>query len=101
MAITMLTEENFDAEVMNSDKTVLVDFYADWCGPCKMQSPIVDEIDSEREDVKVCKINIDQQPGLAMRFGVMSIPTIMVVKNGETTFKEPGLMQKRDLVKLL
>lgn len=101
MAITMLTEENFDAEVMNSDKTVLVDFYADWCGPCKMQSPIVDEIDSERDDVKVCKINIDQQPGLAMRFGVMSIPTIMVVKNGETTFKEPGLMQKRDLVKLL
>lgn len=101
MAITMLTEENFDAEVMNSDKTVLVDFYADWCGPCKMQSPIVDEIDAERDDVKVCKINIDQQPGLAMRFGVMSIPTIMVVKNGETTFKEPGLMQKRDLVKLL
>ncbi|MBM6991452.1 thioredoxin [Mobilibacterium timonense] len=101
MAITMLTEENFDTEVMNSDKTVLVDFYADWCGPCKMQSPIVDEIDSERDDVKVCKINIDQQPGLAMRFGVMSIPTIMVVKNGETTFKEPGLMQKRDLVKLL
>lgn len=101
MAITMLTEENFDAEVMNSDKTVLVDFYADWCGPCKMQSPIVDEIDSERDDVKVCKINIDQQPGLAMRFGVMSIPTIMVIKKGETTFKEPGLMQKRDLVKLL
>lgn len=101
MAITMLTEENFDTEVMNSDKTVLVDFYADWCGPCKMQSPIVDEINSERDDVKVCKINIDQQPGLAMRFGVMSIPTIMVVKNGETTFKEPGLMQKRDLVKLL
>lgn len=92
MAITMLTNENFDSEVMNADKTVLVDFYADWCGPCKMQSPIVDEIDGERDDVKVCKINIDQQPELAMRFGVMSIPTIMVVKNGETTFKEPGLM---------
>ncbi|MDD5875526.1 MAG: thioredoxin [Eubacteriales bacterium] len=101
MAITMLTNENFDSEVMNADKTVLVDFYADWCGPCKMQSPIVDEIDGERDDVKVCKINIDQQPELAMRFGVMSIPTIMVVKNGETTFKEPGLMQKRDLLKLL
>ena len=101
MAITMLTNENFDSEVMNADKTVLVDFYADWCGPCKMQSPIVDEIDGERYDVKVCKINIDQQPELAMRFGVMSIPTIMVVKNGETTFKEPGLMQKRDLLKLL
>lgn len=101
MAITMLTNENFDSEVMNADKTVLVDFYADWCGPCKMQSPIVDEIDGERDDVKVCKINIDQQPELAMRFGVMSIPTIMVVKNGETTLKEPGLMQKRDLLKLL
>lgn len=101
MAITILTNENFDSEVMNADKTVLVDFYADWCGPCKMQSPIVDEIDGERDDVKVCKINIDQQPELAMRFGVMSIPTIMVVKNGETTFKEPGLMQKRDLLKLL
>lgn len=101
MAITMLTNENFDSEVMKADKTVLVDFYADWCGPCKMQSPIVDEIDRERDDVKVCKINIDQQPELAMRFGVMSIPTIMVVKNGETTFKEPGLMQKRDLLKLL
>ena len=101
MAITMLTNENFDSEVMNADKTVLVDFYADWCGPCNMQSPIVDEIDGERDDVKVCKINIDQQPELAMRFGVMSIPTIMVVKNGETTFKEPGLMQKRDLLKLL
>ena len=101
MAITMLTNENFDSEVMNAYKTVLVDFYADWCGPCKMQSPIVDEIDGERDDVKVCKINIDQQPELAMRFGVMSIPTIMVVKNGETTFKEPGLMQKRDLLKLL
>lgn len=101
MAITMLTNENFDSEVMNADKTVLVDFYADWCGPCKMQSPIVDEIDGERDDVKVCKINIDQQPELAMRFGVMSIPTIMVVKNGKTTFKEPGLMQKRDLLKLL
>lgn len=101
MAITMLTNENFDSEVMNADKTVLVDFYADWCGPCKMQSPIVDEIDGERDDVKVCKINIDQQPELAMRFGVMSIPTIMVVKNGETTFKEPGLMQMRDLLKLL
>ena len=101
MAITMLTNENFDSEVMNADKTVLVDFYADWCGPCKMQSPIVDEIDGERDDVKVCKINIDQKPELAMRFGVMSIPTIMVVKNGETTFKEPGLMQKRDLLKLL
>ena len=101
MAITMLTNENFDSEVMNADKTVLVDFYADWCGPCKMQSPIVDEIDGERDDVKVCKIKIDQQPELAMLFGVMSIPTIMVVKNGETTFKEPGLMQKRDLLKLL
>lgn len=101
MAITMLTNDNFDSEVMKADKTVLVDFYADWCGPCKMQSPIVDEIDGERDDVKVCKINIDQQPELAMRFGVMSIPTIMVVKNGETTFKEPGLMQKRDLLKLL
>ena len=99
MNIIQSTNE-YDA-LLKDNQSVFVDFYADWCGPCKMQSPIVDEIDGERDDVKVCKINIDQQPELAMRFGVMSIPTIMVVKNGETTFKEPGLMQKRDLLKLL
>ena len=101
MSITMLNADNFEQEVLNVEGTVVVDFYADWCGPCKMQSPIVDALAAERADVKFCKINIDDEPSLAMQYGVMSIPTIMVVKNGETTYKEPGLLQKKALEALL
>ena len=101
MSITVLTKDNFEAEVLKSGGTVLVDFYADWCGPCKMQAPIIDEVSGELGDVKFCKINIDEQPELAMEYGVMSIPTIMVVKKGEVTFQEPGLLQKKDIEKLL
>lgn len=101
MSITVLTKDNFEAEVLKSGGTVLVDFYADWCGPCKMQAPIIDEVSRELGDVKFCKINIDEQPELAMEYGVMSIPTIMVVKKGEVTFQEPGLLQKKDIEKLL
>ena len=80
MAVIHLTLENFEAEVIQSDKPVLVDFFAPWCGPCRMLSPIIDEIAEERTDVKVCKINTDEQEELAMRFGIMSIPTLIVFK---------------------
>ena len=94
MAVIHLTLENFEAEVIQSDKPVLVDFFAPWCGPCRMLSPIIDEIAEERTDVKVCKINTDEQEELAMRFGIMSIPTLIVFKNGEITKKTMGVQPK-------
>ena len=101
MAIIVLNEDNFEEEVLKAEGTVLVDFYADWCGPCKMQGPIVDELSEEMPDVKFCKLNIDESIEVASEYGVMSIPTIMVVKNGEITYQEPGLMQKAELKELL
>lgn len=101
MAILNLTKENFAQEVLQSDKTVLVDFYADWCGPCKMQGPVLEELANDRDDVKVCKLNIDEQRDLAIEYGVMSIPTLMIVKGGEVTYKEVGLTQRRELDKVL
>ena len=95
------TTENFDAEVLKSDVPVFVDFYADWCGPCKMQGPIVEQLAEERTDVKFCKLNIDEAMQIAMSLGITSIPTIMVVENGEITFKQAGLMQKAQLNALL
>ena len=82
MAVIKLTKDNFDQEVMQSDKPVLIDFYADWCGPCKMMSPVVEEVSDEMPDVKVCKINIDEEMDLAQKYGVMSIPTFISF-NGE------------------
>ena len=99
--IVKLTSETYEKEVMQAESTVLVDFYADWCGPCKMQGPIVEQLSEERPDVKFCKLNIDEAMPIAMSLGIMSIPTIMVVKNGEITFKEAGLMQKAQLEALL
>ena len=101
MAILNLTKENFAQEVLQSDKTVLVDFYADWCGPCKMQGPVLEELANDRDDVKVCKLNIDEQRDLAIEYGVMIIPTLMIVKGGEVTYKEVGLTQRRELDKIL
>ena len=101
MAILNLTKENFAQEVLQSDKTVLVDFYADWCGPCKMQGPVLEELANDRDDVKVCKLNIDEQRDLAIEYGVMSIPSLMIVKGGEVTYKEVGLTQRRELDKIL
>lgn len=99
--ITTVTKENFDSEISEAKETVLVDFWAAWCMPCKMLSPAIEQIADERKDIKVCKINIDEQPELAIRFGIMSIPTVMVFKNGEVAAKSVGLVSKEDLLKLL
>ena len=99
--VKMLDKDNYEQEVMKAEGTVLVDFYADWCGPCRMQGPIVEQLSEERPDVKFCKLNVDEAVAIAMELGITSIPTIMVVKNGEITFKEAGLMQKVQLEALL
>ena len=101
MSLVKITKDNFEKEDKEAENTVDVDFYADWCGPCKMQMPIVDQLSDELTDVKFCKINIDEQPELAAENGVMSIPTIMVVKKGNITYKEPGLMQKKELIDVI
>ena len=101
MAVINLTLENFEAEVMQSEKTVLVDFWASWCGPCRMLSPIVDEIAEERTDIKVGKVNVDEQEELAMRYGIMSIPTLIVFKNGEIAKKTMGVQPKAAILGLL
>ena len=94
MSVITITKENFESEVLNSDKPVLVDFWATWCGPCRMVSPVVDEIAEERSDVKVGKINVDEQPELAARFGIMSIPTLMVFKDGKVADQAVGVRPK-------
>ena len=100
MSIINVTKENFD-EIKAESKTVLLDFYADWCGPCRMVAPIVHEIADEREDVVVGKINVDEQPELAMQFGVMSIPTLVVLKNGEVTNQAMGARPKAQILAML
>ena len=101
MAVINITLENFEAEVIKSEKTVLVDFWASWCGPCRMLSPVVDEIGEERTDIKVGKVNVDEQEELAMRFGIMSIPTLIVFKNGEPVKKTMGVQPKAAILGLL
>ncbi|MCQ5131389.1 thioredoxin [Butyricicoccus faecihominis] len=101
MAVLTITKDNFDSEVMQSDKPVLLDFWATWCGPCRMVSPIVDEIAEERGDIKVGKINIDEQMDLAQQFGVMSIPTLIVIKDGQIANKSVGAVPKDSILALL
>ena len=102
MAVVTCTNQTFQQEVLSSSKPVLVDFWASWCAPCRMLSPIVDEIAEEESDrVKVCKVNIDEQPELASRFGVMSIPTLMVLKNGEVQATSVGWKPKAEVLRLL
>ena len=96
-----ITTENFDELVLNSDKTVLVDFWADWCGPCKMLSPVIKQIAEERNDIVVGKVNVDEQPGLGVKYKIASIPTVIVFKNGEITNKSIGLVSKAELLSLL
>lgn len=101
MSVMHITKANFREEVLESSKPVLVDFWADWCGPCRMVSPILDEIAREREDVKVCKVNIDEQPELAEAFRVMSIPTMVVIKDGKVVNQAMGARPKRQILALL
>ena len=99
--ITNVTKENFDKEVMQAEGSVLIDFWAAWCGPCRMIAPAVEKIAEEHPEVKVCKINIDDEQELAIRHGVMSIPTLMVVKNGEIVNTAIGLRPKEEIEALL
>ena len=101
MAIVNITNANFKEEVLDSDKKVLVDFWAPWCGPCRMVSPIVDEIAEENATVKVAKINIDEQPQLAAQYGVMSIPTLMLFENGDVVDKAVGARNKSFILQML
>ena len=100
MAVIKLNKDNFDS-ITNTDKKVLVDFYADWCGPCRMMAPIVDEIAGERDDVVVCKINVDEEPELAQRFEVMSIPTLVILKDSKELSRSVGARPKAQLISLL
>ena len=99
--ILNVTKENFDKEVLQAEGTVLVDFWASWCGPCRMIAPAVEKISEEHPDVKVCKVNIDDEQELALKYGVMSIPTLMVVKNGEVVNTAVGLRPKEEIEELL
>ena len=101
MAVVKLTTETFDQEVLQAGQTVLVDFYADWCGPCKMMAPVVEELAGEEPGVKVCKINIDEEMAIAQKYGVMSIPTFIAFKNGEVAGKQVGAMPKSKLQELV
>lgn len=101
MSVIKINKENFASEVLNSNKPVLLDFYADWCGPCRMVGPIVSEIANERNDVKVGKINVDEQPELAAQFQVMSIPMLAVIKNGKLENQVVGYRSKEQIEAML
>ena len=101
MSAININKNNFHSEVINADKPVLLDFWAPWCGPCRMVVPIVEEIADERNDIKVGKINIDEQPELAKQFGVMSIPTLVVMKDGKVVNQARGARSKSAILKML
>ena len=101
MAVYTITQDNFQTEVMESKQPVLLDFWASWCGPCRMVSPVVDQIAQEKPDVKVGKVNIDEQPALAARFQVMSIPTLIVFKDGKVAAQSVGAQPKAKILAML
>ena len=101
MAVLHITKDNFEEQVLQSDKPVLLDFWASWCGTCRMVSPIIDEIADEKSDIKVGKINVDEQPELAGAFQVMSIPTLVVMKNGKVANRTIGAQPKAQILSLL
>ena len=102
MAILHLTETDFENEINGSTVPVLVDFWASWCGPCKMLAPVLEELDQEiAGSARICKVNVDEQPGLAAKFGIMSIPTLIFFKNGAETAKMVGVRSKKDILDAL
>ena len=101
MAILELNANNFDLEVLNSDKPVLVDFWASWCGPCRMLAPTIDAIAAENTEVKVCKVNVDDEESLAIRFGIMSIPTLLFFEKGELKGQLMGVQAKQTILDML
>ncbi len=101
MPAMKITQQNFDTEVLSSKKTVLLDFWAPWCGPCRMMGPIVDEIADERTDVLVGKVNVDEEEALAAKFGITSIPTLVILKDGNIVHQSAGVRPKQQLLSLL
>jgi len=101
MSVNPITKATFETEVLNSDRPVLIDFWASWCGPCRMLSPIIEQIAEENSDVKVCSVDVDDQPELAAQFGVMSIPTLLVFKNGTMTASSVGVQPKAKILDML
>jgi thioredoxin 1 len=101
MKVLHINKDNFHKEVLNSEKPVLLDFFASWCGPCRMVGPILDEIAEEREDIKVCKVDIDEQPELASRFRIMSVPTLMVLKEGSIVDQSVGAKPKHQILAMV
>ena len=101
MSVIHINKSNYEAEVLKSEKTVLIDFYADWCGPCRMVGPIVEEIAAEHPEYKICKVNVDEEQELAAQFGVMSIPSLFVMKNGKVVNQTLGAQPKARILDLL
>lgn len=101
MSILKITNSNFEQEILKSDKTVLLDFWADWCGPCRMISPIIDDLANEATNAKICKINVDEEPELASRFNVMTIPTLAIIKDGKELQRSIGVKSKKELLEML
>ena len=101
MSIIHIDQNNFEHEVLHSEKPVLLDFWASWCMPCRMLSPILEEVAADRPDVKVCKVNIDEQPGLASQFQVFSIPTLVVIKDGKIVSQSAGARPKGQILNML
>lgn len=101
MSEIILNSANFESEVLGSDVPVLVDFWAEWCGPCRMLGPVIAEIAKERKDIKVGKVNVDEQPGLAARYGIQAIPTVIVFKKGQIAAKSMGYKPKADILRLI
>lgn len=100
MELFKVNSDNFDEEVLNCDKTVLIDFYADWCGPCKMFAPIIDEVANENQNIKVVKINIDDNQDITAKYQIMSIPTLVIVRNGNEVARSVGVIDKDKIIEL-